>query len=252
MGFMNQIQTRVGIHEGEPEVACGIMNRGPEHGREIQELDGPDISYGIQELSRRKRLVVEFTNQGPESETGPENGYGIQELDSPEVGMEFTNQIQRKVGGFTNKNPERLVVEFKDLTTLVELKSRGQQRLVVEFPNQSPDVGCGIPEPDSKDPSWNLRTEADRDLLWNSRTGNPENPAAQGWWWILRTEEATALLWNSRAGNPESSNFMNSTTGCLRNEQGKVTMFAREREIQPAAPSFQRVDTQFVHRQASF
>jgi hypothetical protein len=58
-----------------PEVGFGIMNRGPEHGRGIQELDGLDISCGIQELSRRKRVVMEFTNQGPESETG----YGIHE-----------------------------------------------------------------------------------------------------------------------------------------------------------------------------
>jgi hypothetical protein len=33
--------------------------------------------------------------------------------------------------------------------------------LVVEFANR-------------KDPLWNIRAEADRDLLWNSRTGNPE------------------------------------------------------------------------------
>jgi hypothetical protein len=51
-------------------VGCGVMNRGPEHGRGIQELDGPEISCGAQELSRRKGVVVEFTNQGPESKTG--------------------------------------------------------------------------------------------------------------------------------------------------------------------------------------
>jgi hypothetical protein len=67
---------------------------------------------------------------------GPESGYGIQELDSPEVGVEFTNQIQRKVGGFMNKNPEvgcgikepkaRAWSKFRNLTA---------QRLVVEFKN---------------------------------------------------------------------------------------------------------------------
>jgi hypothetical protein len=44
-----------------------------------------------------------------------------------------------------NRSP-RLVVELENLTTLVEFKNRGQQRLAMEFPNQSPDVGRGIRE----------------------------------------------------------------------------------------------------------
>jgi hypothetical protein len=68
----------------------------------------------------------------------------------------------------------------------------------MEFPNQTPDVGCGIRESNPKDPLWNLRTEANRVLLWNSRTPQPRD-----WFWILGTEEATALLWNSRTSNPE-------------------------------------------------